>query len=144
MPRNYIRKETLGEIPKDVYMRVHWLLRGYERMKRERLDIIWSSSPQNGMPKAKGNASPTEAKAIKLASIENELQAIDQSAVEVRGEYSSATEESFDPIKAYFSYDYFNASHKRKSEDDLGPSEKTWRRFKQYFSVKIAKKAKLF
>ena len=138
--REYIRKG----VPKDVYIQVKGKLMGYPRLKAQRQDILQSlGGPGDGMPRG-GIGNPTESKAIKLEYITRELEAIDQSCVEIRGEHSGKTPPDFDPIKAYWSYAYFNFKHTRQGEHDSGPSMRTWHRYKDRLTEKIAKRLKLF
>lgn len=143
MPRDYISKKS--SINKNVYMQVRYKLKDYDRMKAERLNILYGSvKPPDGLPKGNGIGTPTEAKALKLAYMESALEGIDQAASYFRGLYSKKTYEDFDAIKAYWSYDYFNYMHMRKNEEDNGPCERTWRRFKWAFSEKVAENLKIF
>lgn len=147
MPRNYqLKKNNDYYMPHDLYMRVQYIIQGYNRLKREYIDILHSSpSAPDGMPRGSGGTSnPTLDKAIKLENISGELHALDQAIVEIRGIYSKKVIDEFDPIKAYWSYDYFNYIHIRKSVDDTGPSRRTWNYFKVLLSQKIAQKMKLF
>jgi hypothetical protein len=141
--REYYPKYS--EVPKDVYEQVKALLRGYDRLKKERLDLIYGSKQQSdGMPRGSGVSLPTEQKAIKLAYIESRLEAVDQSAVFMRGKYSEKVNEDFDPVRAFWSFDYFNYQHIRKNEDDEGPVRKTWTRYRFAFAGIIAKRLNIF
>lgn len=146
MARNYqLKRNNRYYMPHDLYMRVQYIIKGYDRLKKDYMDILYSSPPPpDGMPRGNENGSPTERKALKLEQIGQELEAIDQSCVEIRGKYSGKTDEEFDPIKAYWSYDYFNYVHKRKNEGDLGPSRRTWNYYKAMLSGLIAQKLNLF
>jgi len=144
--RNYQRKKINEySMPHNLYMQIQYKIRDYDRLKREYLDILHSSpDPHEIYSKAAFKGSPTESKAIKLSCIDNSLKGIDQAIIEVRGIYSSITYEEFDPIKAYWSYDYYNYIHKRKNMDDIGPSRRTWNNYKTMFSKIIAQNLKLF
>lgn len=143
--RNYQRKKT-GEmyLPHNVYMQVQYKIKDYDRLKKERLDVLYGyGNKVDGMPRGNRIGRPTEESAIRLAYIDDQLAAIDQSAVEMRGRFSKRVYEDFDPIKAYWSYDYFNYIHIRNKESDEGPSRSTWNRFKCVFSSMIAQKLKI-
>lgn len=143
MSRNYISKKC--SISRNVYMQVRYKLADYDRLKLERLNILYGSGkPSDGLPKGNETGNPTEVKALKLAYLENELKGIDQAVLHFGGLYNKKTYEDFDIVKAYWSYDYFNYMHKRRNEDDTGPCERTWRRFKWAFSEKVAQNLKLF
>jgi hypothetical protein len=139
--REYIRKSS--GIPASVYTRVKALLKDYDRMQRMRANLLYGTPPPvNGHGSSAGN--PTEQKAIKLAAISSELDAIDQICILLRGEYSGKTLEDFDPIKAYWQYDYFNYQHIRTERNPNGPSTRTWHRYKDKFTLLIAQKLNFF
>ena len=146
MPREYqITKNNPYYIPNDLYMQVKYKIKGYDRLKKDYLDTLYSSPPPpNGMPRSNAISNPTEQRAIKLAYLEDELRAVDQSIIELRGKYSGKTDEFFDVLKAYWSYDYYNYAHIRTNKDDDGPSRRTWNYFKSLLSYLIAKKLNLF
>lgn len=140
--REYIRKSA--GVPKDVYIQVKGALMGYPRLKAQRLDILQSMGGRSQVMPPSGMGSPTENKVIQLEAITRQLEAIDQSCVEIRGERSGKTTPEFDPIQAYWSYAYFNLQHLRQGEQDEGPSTRTWHRFKDSLTEKIAKRLQLF
>lgn len=141
--RTYKRKNT--DIPSDVYMTMKSILSGYDRLKARKTAIEQGSNPPfNGMPNGNITSNPTEEKALMLAGINEKLYAIDQTYIEMQGMYSHKTYEDFSPIKAFWSYDYFNYMHKRKNEDDNGPSYRTWNNFKHCFAKIMARQLKFF
>ncbi|HCT63878.1 MAG TPA: hypothetical protein DIC60_01130 [Lachnospiraceae bacterium] len=143
--RNYQRKKNREPLPHAVYMQVRYKIIDYDRLKRERLCILHgSAAPPDGMPRGNKTSNPTEQKAIKLAYIDKELEAIEQSAIEIMGIMSNKVHDEFNSIKAYWSYDYFNYMHIRRSDTDNGPSRRTWNYFKDEFSKKIAERLKIF
>lgn len=145
MARTYIRKTgPCAKVPKAIRIQIKYKLMDYDRLVKERFDIMHGSPPPpDGMPRGGGVGKPTEEKAVRLAMIDIELKAIDQSASEIRGEYDTKVHWDFNPIKAYWSYDYYNYMHIRKGGTDEGPSRRTWNRYKDYLTYKIAKKLKL-
>lgn len=141
--RTYKRKNT--DIPTDVYMTMKNILSGYDRLKLQKLTIEQGGNPPpNGMPRGNSVGTPTEDKAIILAGINEKLHAIDQTYIEMQGLYSSKTYDEFNPIKAFWSYDYFNYMHKRGGISDNGPTYRTWNNFKHCFTKIMAKKLKFF
>lgn len=143
MAREYFPKYC--EIQRDVYDQIKGILRGYDRLKRVRKDIIYGTGTgDSGMPKGSMPGNPTEQKAIRLAYIDERLEAIDQSAVLMRGERGYKVYEDFDPIKAFWSYDYFNCQHKRTKEKPNGPCRRTWNNYRYRFAAVIAEKLKIF
>ena len=126
--RNYQRnKSSKYYVPHNIYMQIQYKIKDYDRLKRDRVNAYGDAEQK-----------------VKLSYIENELKAIDQACIEIRGIYSDRTQEDFDPIKAYWSYDYFNYIFKRKSDDDEGPSYRTWNRYKINLSKAIANNLKIF
>ena len=143
MAREYFPKYC--ELPKDVYEQVKAILRGYDRLKRERLDILYVTvRKEEGMPHGASAGDPTAKRAEKLAYIDQKLEAIDQSAVLMRGERGYRVYEGFDPVKAFLSYDYFNCQHKRTEQKPNGPCRRTWNNYKYRFAAVIAEKMKIF
>ena len=155
--RNYQpQKNNPFWLPHDIYMRVQYIISGYDRMKRERENIIHASVSNyttyvdaNGVESRQffihgGNTGdPTGEKALKLAALDNDLHAIDGACSEICVELKRCVNDAFNPLKAYWSYDYYNYMHIRRGPDDLGPSRRTWNRYKTRLSWKIAKKIKL-
>lgn len=141
--REYHRKGC--EISRDMYYQVKGILMGYDRLKKERLDLLYGTQYAiSGMPHGGGVGDPTAQKAEKLAVVNDRLEAIDQAAVLMRGERGDKVHESFDPIKAYWSYDYFNCQHHRTQDSPNGPCRRTWNNYKDRFSAAIAQSLRLF
>lgn len=136
---DYIRK-TSG-LDKSLYRKIKYILADYDRMKRNRLDILYGSGGvSDGTPRGTSISKPTERRAERLAAIEDELWAIDQACILVRAVYSGKTCEDFDPLKAYWNYDYFNYAHKRTSKSPEGPVRRTWHRYKDFVTKTVAEK----
>lgn len=141
--REYFPKYS--EVPKDVYEQVKAILRGYDRLKRDRLDLIYGSGRKgDGMPRGSDPGNPTEQRAIKLAYINGRLEAVDQASVLLRGWLGNKVEYDFDPIKAFWNYNYYNYKHVRAKGKDDGPSSRSWIRYKHRFAAAVALNLKLF
>lgn len=67
-------------------MRMLYLVRDYERLKSEREDILNSSPPIDGIPHS-GIGNPTEQKAMKLAMIDRECDAVSKAIAKIPDEY---------------------------------------------------------
>ena len=133
-----------SKTPRNVFMQVKYKLKNYESLKAERMNILYASPvPSDGMPRGTERTDETARKAERLAAIDTELCAIEQTVSETRGLYSKRVYEEFDPVQAYWNYDYFNYMHRRKNKEDEGPSVRTWQRYKDSFSHRIAEKLKL-
>ena len=146
MPRNYqTQKNNPYYIPHNIYMQVQYKLKDYDRLMKEKLDILYAPpKPPDGMPKGNGTSSTVEDKAVKRDAIDRELAAIDQGAVMMIASYANAVYDDFNPIKAYWSYNYYNYMHIRKHENDHGPSRRKWNYFKSILTGIVAKNLKLF
>lgn len=143
MARDYFSKKC--EIPKDVYEQVKSILKGYDRLKKDRLDILYGTTKkEEGMPHGSSAGDPTARKAERLACIDQRLEAIDQSAVLMRGERGYKVYAEFDPIKAFQNYNYFNCQHKRTEKKPNGPCVRTWHNYKYRFAAIIADKLNIF
>lgn len=143
MAREYFPKYS--EVPRDIYDQVKGILRGYDRLREERLDLLYETRYQiTGMPHGGEPGDMTAEKAIRLASIDKRLEAIDQTSIAMRGWLGDKVPEDFDPLKAYWNYNYFNYQHKRNGAESFGPSRRTWNRYKHRYTAGVAKKLNLF
>lgn len=140
--RNYHRKSC--RVSAGVYKQINGIMQDYDRLKKQRLDIIYGTGKSDGMPRGSDVSMPTEQKAIQLSYIDSRLEAIDQTCVAMRGWFGDKVYEDFDPIKAYWSYEYFNYQHKRKEENDDGPVYRTWQRYKDRFTEFAANRLNIF
>ncbi|MBE6850923.1 MAG: hypothetical protein E7504_04165 [Ruminococcus sp.] len=85
--RNYQRqKNNPYKLPHNLYMRMLYLVRDYERMKSERKNILHGSPASDGIPCA-GIGNPTENKAIKLASMDSDCAAVERALSGIPTEY---------------------------------------------------------
>ena len=130
MPRNYQRTTNNPYLlPHNLYMRVLYLVRDYDRLSDEYFTVLNSgSSSFNSSRKASGNPSPTENKAIRLASISAELNAIDKALYDIPPEYR-------DGVKQNVIYN---------SRFPINAGVATYKRHKQRFIFNAAKYLKLF
>lgn len=143
MAREYFPKYS--EVTKDVYDQVKGILRGYDRLKRKRLELLYSGCYHTtGMPESGETEGEQSTQAAELAYIDERLEAIGQSCVAARGWFGDTVYEGFDPIKAYWNYNYFNYQHIRQRKDDKGPSRSTWNRYKHRLTAIMAEKLKIF
>lgn len=130
------RQYYLKHMKPALFRRIRDILASYDDQLIERNDILLGSPlPPDGTPRGNSVGRPTENKALRLAQIDAELYAIDQSIIEMQGELSGKVDDDFDVLKAYWNYAYFDC-HK-------GGCEKTWNNFKHTFSYKIARKLNL-
>ncbi len=85
--RNYQRqKNNPYKLPHNLYMRMLYLVRDYDRLKAMRDDVHFSSPVNDGIP-CSGIGNPTEHKAIRLAFIGDECHAIESAFLEIPEEY---------------------------------------------------------
>lgn len=85
--RNYQRqKNNPYKLPHNLYMRMLYLVRDYERIKSERVDILHSSPVHDGQPHS-GIGNPTEIKGIKLAVLNDECRAVEKALQTIPDEY---------------------------------------------------------
>ena len=127
MARNYQHtKNNPHWLPHNVYMRVIYIVRDYDRMKQEQSALIHSTPAQQGGSRS-GLGNPTENKAIILAQMSRETDAVDRALAEIpeeyrRGVFRSAAYRDPYPITA---------------------NESTWRRWKYRFTYAIAQNLRL-
>lgn len=85
--RNYQKtKNNPYRLPHNLYMRMLYLIRDYERIKAERQDILHSSPEHDGVP-VSGFGSPTEAKAMRMYAIDQECVAVEKALQGIPEEY---------------------------------------------------------
>jgi len=140
--REYFPKSS--EIPKDVYKQVVAILSGYERLKRERQEILYGTPQKLESGRSNEAGRPAEQKAIKLTYIDERLRAVDQACVWMRGKLDGKAGYEFNPLEAFYDYNYYNAQYIRHGPKDNGPAPRTWRRYKRRFASLVAKNLKLF
>ena len=85
--RNYQRqKNNPYKLPHNLYMRMLYLVRDYERIRSEREDILAASPVPDGIPHS-GTGNPTESKGIKLAELADNCKAVEAAIAIVPPEY---------------------------------------------------------
>lgn len=107
-----------------LYMEMLNLMKGYSDMRRRKIKILYGSpAPPDGMPHGNKTGTPTEDKAMVLATIDERLDAIDEVMAEMRGKYSKTyTGEEFEPYEAFMDYGVFCYYRSKKG------GRKRWRR----------------
>ncbi len=130
--RDYIVKSYRADyVPREIYMQVKYRLQSVERIKSLRNKLLIKSS-----------LSAEEKQLVK--HIEKELANIKSVCDVILQELSTETLKEFEPLKAYFSYEHYNAYMKRSNkENDLGKSYKTWGKYKRRMTILIAKRLKI-
>lgn len=74
-------------LPRSIYNQTLWLIRDYDRLKREYHDIIDETPYNDGQPRGTNTSDPTAQKAIKLESVSERLKAIEQAEIQIPEEY---------------------------------------------------------
>ncbi len=89
MPRHYQRtKNNPYSLPHNLYMRVLYVIRDYDRMKEEQRNLLHPASPEALILSARGKpGDPTASKAVKLAMMSRETEAIDGAMRKIPEEY---------------------------------------------------------
>ncbi len=80
------QKNNPYKLPHNLYMRMLYLVRDYDRIKSEREDILNASPALDGTPHS-GIGNPTESKGIKLAGLKDYCKAIDEALNFLPAEY---------------------------------------------------------
>ena len=122
MPKDYQPKlYKQYTLPKNVYRQMVWLVRDYDRLKSEQEAII-NQSPNTYVRDKSKHGDPTAYKAIKIASMSKETDAIEAALAAVPPEYRSGI---FNAIR----YDarYPDYAH-----------ENTWRHWRKRFLYNVA------
>ena len=86
--RNYQPKKNNPYIlPSNLYMRMLYLVRDYNRLKEEYANILHEMPHNDGMPKGNMTGDPTLEKVLKTESISREVGAVEQALYQVPQEY---------------------------------------------------------
>lgn len=130
---------------KNIYMQMIYMIKDYPELKKRRERILHGSpDPPDGQPKGTKPSNPTEQKALILCTIDAQIKAIEQVIIELRSKYSKTyTGETFDAYEAFMDYGVF-CYYRSKPGRDTAPCDKTWRRYRQEFVYKLAKKINYF
>ena len=133
------------QLPHSLYMQVLWKIKDYERLKRERADVLYGGGvPADGMPRGGEMGRPTEQKALRLVYISEQMEAVEGACAWIRREYFDRLPEEFDPLTAFENYGYFNCAYRRADASDLGASTRTWKYYRAKLCYKIAENLKMF
>lgn len=144
--RHYIPKRNNPyDMPHSTYMSVYYLIRSYEELKQRRREIpLESPPPADGLPKGNRLSDPTADKAAVMLVLDMQLEAIEQTAFELKEKYSRTyTGESFDAIEAFMDYGVFSYYRAKKTKQE-GPCRESWTRYRNEFCYKVAKKINYF
>lgn len=129
----------LMNVPHNIFMQIQYKIRDYDRLRQLREDLLQTSAPPpDGMPRSHSKSDPTGARAIRLAFVNVQLDAIESSAHEIARGYAKKVRAGFDPLEAYRSYDYF--CEMLSTGRNSIPSRRTWNYYKVAFSRRIAEK----
>lgn len=140
--REYYPKKA--EIPKDIYEQVKGILKGYDRLKEDRYKLLYETPQKQEGGHSSDVGDPTAQKAIRLAYINERLHAIDQAQMWMRGKLDGRVDYDFNPLRAFYDYAYYNLSFKRADDEDNGPAERTWKRYRIRFAAIVAKNLNIF
>ena len=148
MPKYYQPKKNNPYILQDkaLYKQVFWLIMRYPALIEQRQQIIHDSPPPpDGLPNGKGRVGdPTQRKALLLAEISGQLEAIDQTIAELSVKYEkTCVGDRFDPYKAFVDFGTFSY-YRSKPGKDAGPCYRTFNRYRSEFVFKVAKKLNYF
>ena len=101
MPRNYQpQKNNPDWLPHNVYMRVLYIIRDYQRMKAEQDAVMYTSPSGYSGPKNE-HGDPTANKAVKIAMMSAETDAVDSALRRIPGEYQKAIWDNIVSSKPY-------------------------------------------
>jgi len=130
MPRNYQpAKNNKYWLPHNVYMRVLYIVRDYPRMKAEQNDIIHTAPADEYNGSKKEHGDPTANKAVKIAMMSRETDAVDYAMKKIPIEYRNAI--------------WVNITHGKSAEQSsaLIPAHKnTFRLWRSRFCYYIAER----
>lgn len=146
MPRHYqLKRNNPYKISHDIYMQMVYLIRSYPDLVNRRTEILYGSTPPpDGLPRGNKTTNPTEKKALVLCTLDSQLEAIEQTIVELKGKYEKTyTGEEFDSYGAFLDYGIF-CYYRSDPRKDMAPCTKTWKRYRAEFIYKVAKRLNYF
>lgn len=133
------KRDNPYRLPHYIYMQVRYKLLAYDELRQQYEDILHSSPPpSDGMPRGAGAGDQTARRAERLEVISKDLEAIDQAAVRIRGDYSDRLDEVADPIKAYRSCAYFGEHYHTAGQ--TAPHRNTWQLYRARFAYYVAER----
>lgn len=118
------KKQNQYYLPHTLYRRVLALVRDYPRLVREREDMIYESPEGTGGGRG-GVGRPTENKALRIATMDDDIRAIERALEKLPREYRQGVLDNilFGTRQADLSY----------------AAERTWQRWKSRFLWHVAK-----
>jgi hypothetical protein len=140
MSNNYQAKNSPWYIADhNLYMQTAYMIRGYRGLRRRRDEALHASPPPpDGMPRGGAAGDPTARRALLLAALNAQIEAIERVSIELRGKYrKTCTGEPFDPYEAFLNYGVF-CYYRSKKGRETAPCYKTWKRFRAEFIYKVA------
>lgn len=143
MPREYQPKRNNPYYidDRDIHMQMVYMIRNYPKLCARREKLLYGSpAPSDGQPRGNSVTNPTEQKALVLATIDNQIKAVEQVIIDLQGKYSkTCTGEAFDAYEAFMDYGVF-CYYRSKPNKDVAPCERTWKYYRAEFTYKLAKK----
>ena len=143
MPREYQPKRNNPYYidDRDIHMQMVYMIRNYPKLRARRERLLYGSpAPSDGQPRGNGTTNPTEQKALVLATINGQIEAVEQVIIDLQGKYSrTCTGEPFDAYEAFMDYGVF-CYYRSKPGKDEAPCERTWKYYRTEFTYKLAKK----
>lgn len=116
-------------LPRDVYNRVLWLVRGYDRIKEEADSLLTQDGAKtDGEPRTGGPGDPTVQAAIRRERLMDDVRAIDNALHLIPEEYREIVFKSIKdmrPMRTFPGYDY--------------AAERTWKRWRRRFLREVAR-----
>lgn len=86
--REYQRKRNNPyRLPHNLYMRALYMIRDYDRIKADRQDVFFASPASDGQPRGNSITSTTENKAVRLARLSEECEAVERALNHIPTEY---------------------------------------------------------
>lgn len=70
-----------------LYQKTLALVRDYDGMRQDRINIIHGTSAPDGMPKGNGTSDPTADKTMRILALDNDIEAIEKALNAIRPEY---------------------------------------------------------
>ena len=115
-------------LPRDIYHRVLWLVRGYDRTKEELESLILPQGKTDGESRATGPSDPTVQAAIRRERLLDDFQAVEDARLMVPEEYRDVVFKNVKDIRPFKTFPEFDYAH-----------EQTWKNWRGRFLREVAR-----
>ena len=116
-----------SRLPRDIYNRVLWLVRGYDRTKDE-LDSLITMDGSHGEGRGQGPSDPTVQAAIRRERLLDDFRAVEDARLMIPEEYRDVVFKNVKDTRPFKTFPEFDYAH-----------EQTWKNQRRKFLREVAR-----